>query len=97
VLIALAAGRPRALWVAARQGRRHLSPNAGWPEAAMAAALGIRLGGPRRYGEQVVDGAWFNDAAPRTALPTDIAPAIGLLWRAWVLVLALALVVWVSI
>ena len=97
LLITVAAGKPLALWVAIRQARRHLSPNAGWPEAAMAAALGIRLGGPRRYGDLVVDGAWFNDAAPRTALPTDIAPAIGLLWRAWVLLLALALVIWVSI
>lgn len=97
LLIAVAARRPGAVWVAIRQARRHASPNAGWPEAAMAAALDIRLGGPRRYGETAVDGAWFNEAAPRTALPTDIAKAIGVLWRAWVLVVALALVVWVSI
>ena len=33
----------------ARDARKHASPNAGWPEAAMAAALGVRLGGPARY------------------------------------------------
>lgn len=46
----------------------HASPNAGWPEAAMAGALGLRLGGPRAYGAREVDGAWLgsgrSDAAP---------------------------------
>jgi adenosylcobinamide-phosphate synthase len=33
-----------------RDGRKHPSPNAGWGEAAMAGALGVRLGGPASYG-----------------------------------------------
>jgi adenosylcobinamide-phosphate synthase len=96
LLIALAAMRPAAMLTALRQARRHLSPNAGWPEAAMAAALGVELGGPRRYSELIVDGARFNDGA-RRPVPADIAPCVGLLWRAWAMVVALALIVWVAI
>ena len=47
----------RAVW---RDARRHRSPNAGWPEAAMAGALGLRLAGPRSYGGQVVEDAWMG-------------------------------------
>ncbi|GJE12121.1 MULTISPECIES: adenosylcobinamide-phosphate synthase CbiB [Methylobacterium] len=60
-----------------RDARRHRSPNAGWPEAAMAGALGLRLAGPRVY-----DGALVPDAhmgGGRTeATPDDIAQALAL-------------------
>jgi adenosylcobinamide-phosphate synthase len=47
-----------AVW---RDARKHRSPNAGWPEAAMAGALGLRLAGPRVYhGEMVADG-WIGE------------------------------------
>ena len=63
-----AAGRRRPAWCRARRraGRwrrcggtraRHRSPNAGWPEAAMAGALGFALAGPRRYGGVLVEDA----------------------------------------
>jgi adenosylcobinamide-phosphate synthase len=47
LLLALAAGA--GLRVMFRDAAKHASPNAGWPEAAMAGALGVRLGGPAVY------------------------------------------------
>lgn len=43
-----------------RDARHHRSPNAGWPEAAMAGALGLRLAGPRSYGGTMVDDVWMG-------------------------------------
>lgn len=48
----------RAVW---RDAGGHRSPNAGWPEAAMAGALGLRLAGPRVYGGVPVEDAWMGD------------------------------------
>lgn len=53
---------PEAAWsTALRDASKHESPNAGWPEAAMAGALGFRLGGPRSYDGEVVDLPSFGD------------------------------------
>ncbi len=54
---------PRRAWrTMLRDAPRHSSPNAGWPEAAMAGALGLALLGPRRYkGETAADEAWLGD------------------------------------
>ena len=78
-----------ALTCAWGEARRHKSPNAGWPEAAAAGALGVALGGPRRYGETAVDGAWFNRGGRRDACPDDIRAAIRLIDTAWALLFAL--------
>ena len=55
--------------IARRDAPKHKSPNAGWPEAAVAGALGLALGGPRRYGAEEVDGAWLNPGARTAATP----------------------------
>lgn len=61
-----------------RDARKHRSPNAGWPEAAMAGALGLRLAGPRVYGGKIVHDAWMGGAAGANAGPEDIRRALVL-------------------
>jgi len=70
----------RAIW---RDASRHRSVNAGWPEAAMAGCLGLRLAGPRRYGGTMVADAWMGDGTPH-ATPADIRRALQLFARACV-------------
>ena len=64
LLYALASGQPAALRVMLRDARHHRSPNAGWPEAAFAGALGVRLSGPRLYAEGPTQDPWLNAEAP---------------------------------
>jgi adenosylcobinamide-phosphate synthase len=87
----LAAGQPaKALRIMLRDARLHRSPNAGWPEAAMAGALGLALAGPRRYGAQLVDDPFLNAGGRRDATPADIRRALRVMVGACAL---LALVV----
>ncbi len=68
-----------AAWQAVRRdARHHRSPNAGWPEAAMAGALDLALAGPRRYGGEVVDDAVMGDGGRRAANAGDIRRALTL-------------------
>jgi adenosylcobinamide-phosphate synthase len=77
LLIALAAGRPFAtLRAAMREAAAHASPNAGWPESALAAALGVRLGGTNRYAGVALEGPLFHPAG-RAPQPDDIPRAIA--------------------
>lgn len=74
-----------------RDAGRHRSPNAGWPEAAMAGALDLRLGGPRVYGDRRVEDVWLGPG--RTgATPQDIGSALFLYRRACLVLIAAALV-----
>ncbi len=58
-----------------RDAGKHRSPNAGWPEAAMAGALGLALAGPRRYADAVVDDPWIGGGRTR-ATDRDIERAL---------------------
>jgi len=64
-----------------RDASRHASPNAGYPEAAMAGALGLALSGPRSYDGARVDGAWMGDGR-REANAADMRAALELYGRA---------------
>lgn len=74
-----------------RDARRHRSPNAGWPEAAMAGALGVRLSGPRVYDGVATDDPWLNAVAgdPR---PADLIRALEIYRRAVALAALLLLI-----
>ena len=87
-LFALVSPAPRAVFAAMRRDApRHRSPNAGWPEAAMAAALGVRLSGPRAYAEGQADEPWLNAGAPDPGA-ADIDRALSLCRRALLVGLA---------
>lgn len=93
-LVALAApvaGRRvgEAARVMMRDAGLHRSPNAGWPEAAMAGALSLALAGPRRYGARVVADPFLNEAGRAEAEPADIGRALRVMLAACVLHAAL--------
>ncbi len=66
--------------------RLHRSPNAGWPEAAMAGALGLRLSGPRIYGGRAADEPWVGDGTAEIG-PAELEQALRLADRVWALAL----------
>ncbi|MFA8442145.1 adenosylcobinamide-phosphate synthase CbiB [Yoonia sp.] len=68
----------------------HRSPNAGWPEAAMAHGLDIALSGPRSYDGQMKDYPFVNADGKRSLGADDIDRAVKVLWKTWGLSLALA-------
>ena len=73
--------------------RRHASPNAGWPEAAMARVLNVALSGPRSYHGRLRDFPWVHPQGRRDIGAPEIEAAVTVLWRAWGMVLGLALVI----
>ena len=84
ILLALVSGRAgRALAVMFRDAGKHRSPNAGWPEAAMAQSNDIALAGPRSYDGELRVFAWVNAQGKRDLGPADIDHAILRLWQAW--------------
>lgn len=70
---------PGNAWTAMlRDAKKHRSPNAGWPEAAMAGALGLALAGPRSYGGVIVEDAFMGEGGRREAESLDIRRALRL-------------------
>lgn len=87
VLVCFAALRGwRTMW---RDAGKHASPNAGWPEAAMAGALAIRLAGPVAYDGMSFDKAWIGDGC-ETATGDDIRCALSVYVRACLLLWLIA-------
>ncbi len=90
LLIALSGGVIGAWRGIVTDARQHRSPNAGWPEAAMARAIGVALAGPRAYDGRMQDFAWVGGAGARTIGPKEIDAAVRHLWLAWGISLGLA-------
>ncbi|MGJ8609823.1 MAG: adenosylcobinamide-phosphate synthase CbiB [Octadecabacter sp.] len=85
---------PRATWrVIRKDAALHRSPNAGWPEAAMAPALNVSLAGPRSYDGVIEEFPWVHAEGRKDAGPDDIDEAVGILWKAWALALGVAVIV----
>jgi adenosylcobinamide-phosphate synthase len=81
-----------AAWAAVvNDAEKHRSVNAGWPEAAMAGALGLALAGPRIYGDLHVEDAWMNETGRAEATVEDIRRALGLYRKAGAALAALLL------
>lgn len=79
-----------------RDSRRHRSPNAGWPEAAFAGALGFKLSGPRSYHGEATGDAWVGDGNPNLGAD-DIRRAIGLFWWSCSVMVPPILLAWLMI
>ena len=73
--------------------RLHRSPNAGWPEAAMARVLGVALSGPRAYDGAMRDFPFVNAVGKRKIGAREVDASCAALWRSWGLVLGLVMVV----
>lgn len=79
----LSGADPLGAWRAMRRDARyHRSPNAGWPEAAFAGALGLAIAGPRAYHGQMVEDHWMNEGGRPHAAAPDIRQALRLFVRA---------------
>jgi len=84
---------PERAWsTALRDASKHDSPNAGWPEAALAGALGFSLGGPRRYGGALVDLPALGEGR-RDLAAADIYKGLELYWTLLNLALAITVVI----
>ena len=76
LLIVTAARSREAMFIMTRNAPLHRSPNAGWPEAAMAGVLNVALGGSRSYGGRTGDLPLLNPAARRSLSLIDIRQAV---------------------
>lgn len=91
ILLALAARSPRAFRFVIRYGSAHASPNSGWPEAALAGALDVRLGGPHDYGGECIKKPFIGEN-PRAIRAGEITVAVRLGHAVLAFAVALAII-----
>ena len=94
LLICMIGGRRKALKVMWRDAGKHKSPNAGWPESAMAATLGIAIAGPRVYDGVTTDDPFLNNEGRHDLTEVDIRDAMTTLWVAWIVMLLFVGIAW---
>lgn len=90
LLIAVVHGRLDAGAVVLRDAPLHRSPNAGWPEAAMAVCLDVQLSGPRSYDGAVRDYPLVHPEGRAAMGADEIDASVKALWRTWAALLVLA-------
>lgn len=93
LLLVIAGGA--GLSVMLRDASKHASPNAGWPEAAMAGALAVQLGGPCAYDGVRHDRPCFGDG--HTARVGDLRRGLHIYMRACALLWVVVTLVWASV
>ena len=90
-LVVPGASTRAAIQAMASDASRHRSPNAGWPESAMAGALGLKLNGPKNYAGVLVNDAYMGNGR-REATGQDIRDALRLASMAWAIMVAALLI-----
>ena len=97
ISVALARGGRVAgnVWSATlRDASTHRSPNAGWPETSFAAALNLKLGGPRSYGSDSVEAEFLFAEGRDIAKPADIEKSLSLFLRCCICLIAICGLLW---
>lgn len=94
LLIVLAHGSKHAFDIMRSNAPLHRSPNAGWPESAAAAVLGVAISGPRTYDGVASDDPFVNPDGRYDLIPADIDRVVKVIWRAWGLCLVLLGFIW---
>ena len=93
-LLIQASSRRFSGWSAIREDARlHRSPNAGWPEAAMARVLDVALSGPRSYEGERRELPFVHEDGAHDIGPDEIDAAIDVLWRTWIAALVVCVVI----
>lgn len=92
LLITVAYGLWHALPQIAADAPKHRSPNAGWPEAALARALDVALSGPRSYDGRMMDFPYVHPAGEKQIGARHVAATCAALWRVWGLALGLVVI-----
>ena len=93
LLIVAFAKQPINLKAIISEAKQHKSPNAGWPEAAMARAIDVALAGPRSYDGKLQQLPWVNETGRQNITANDVDSATRILWRTWNLAWVLIIVV----
>lgn len=91
LLILIGCGTLRHHEILRQDAPMHRSPNAGWPEAAMAVSLDIALSGPRSYDGDTRDYPFVNSNGNKAIGPNEIDAAVSVLWRVWGICLVISL------
>lgn len=76
-----------------RDAPLHRSPNAGWPESAMAVALNIALAGPRSYEGEMREFPFVHNEGRHTLIAYDVDAATAALWRTWAATVSIVAIV----